>query len=222
MLITENNFKNGLNFLIISLYAFGSLALDVLLCFIIEPKIFGTSFRNFTNLEYIVSNITTSIVWGVASYLLIRKAKRKYDYDIFAHKESIGLRNWILCILLLAITVSLSYMDWNGFKVTIEFQNKGLGRFIFQYIYYAFETVLFLLVIIFSQEAGERWFNKKIIPWGGIFVALTWGLSHALSKGQLYVGIGVAILGFIYGVQYIICKKNLYIAFPLIFLMFIL
>lgn len=57
---------------------------------------------------------------------------------------------------------------------------------------------------------------------GGILVAVTWGLSHMFTKGELLTGILSSIDGLLYGILYIACKKNLLIAFPLIFLMFVL
>ncbi|MCR4649492.1 MAG: DUF6273 domain-containing protein [Lachnospiraceae bacterium] len=37
------------------------------------------------------------------------------------------------------------------------------------------------------------------MPFGGILVALTWGLGHWLSKGSLFAGIYTAIGGFVFG-----------------------
>jgi membrane protease YdiL (CAAX protease family) len=84
-------------------------------------------------------------------------------------------------------------------------------------LYYIFETGLFVLIIVFAQEAGEIWFKKSTIPWGGILVSLTWGLAHILAKGDLSVGL-IAFIGvLLYGSIYIISKNNLFIVFPFIF-----
>ena len=60
------------------------------------------------------------------------------------------------------------------------------------------------------------------IPYGGIVVALTWGLVHTLTKGDLMVGIGCAVSGFLYSVVYLLANRNVKIAFPFIAIMFIL
>lgn len=116
----------------------------------------------------------------------------------------------------------MSVISWNGFKVVKEFQYHGWINFIFQYLYYIFETGLFVLIIVFAQEAGEIWFKKSTIPWGGILVSLTSGLAHIFTKGDLSIGLFAFLGGLLYGSIYIISKKNLYIAFPFILLMFIL
>ncbi|MBP5636739.1 MAG: hypothetical protein J6X25_04390, partial [Bacteroidales bacterium] len=80
-----------------------------------------------------------------------------------------------------------------------EFKSRGPILFPFQYVYYLFEVMLVLLIIIFGQMAFEKWFNNNKIPFGGILVALTWGLGHWLSKGSLFAGIYTAIGGFVFG-----------------------
>lgn len=222
MIAKKNTFKKGYRFLELSLYAFGGLGIEALLVFFVEPLIFNKSFNNFSVTENILHWIITCIIWGGLSYLLIKKAKKSYDFNIFSYKDSIGLLNWIICFGLLATAVVISLIGWNGSKIVKEFIHNGWLKFIFQYIYYFFETILFVLIIVFAQKAGETWFSKKNIPWGGIFVALTWGLAHIFTKGELMVGISASVVGLLYGVAYLVSKKNLYIAFPLILLMFIL
>lgn len=222
MIVKKNTFKKGYNFLELSLYAFGGLGIEALLAFLIEPLIFNKSLNDFSVTETILHWVITCIIWGGLSYILIRKAKKSYDFNIFSYKDSIRLLNWIICLGLLATTIVISFVGWNGSKVVKEFVNLGLLKFTFQYIYYFFETILFVLIIVFAQKAGETWFNKKSIPWGGIFVALTWGLAHIFTKGDLMAGVYTLIVGLIYGITYLVSKKNLYIAFPLILLMFIL
>ena len=110
---------------------------------------------------------------------------------------------------------------FNGFKVLMEFQHFGWLKFIFQHIYYFFVILLVTLTIVFAQKAGELWFNNKI-PWGAIFIGLTWGLFHAFTQGNLLVGLYGCLLGFLFGTVYLLEKKNIYVAYWLILLMFIL
>ena len=222
MVIEKNTVKNGLNFFYLSLYAFAGLGLEVLLAFLIEPLIYGKNPNDFSIAENILHWTLTCIIWAVVSLTLIKVAKKKYSFDIFSYKDSIGLKNWILCFALLSISVIIHVIDWNGFKVEKEFFNNGWLKFIFQYIYYLFETTLFVLIIVFAQKAGDIWLRKKNIPWGGILVAITWGLAHVFTKGELSIGILTSLAGLLYGIVYLVSKKNLNIAYPLIFLMFVL
>lgn len=78
----------------------------------------------------------------------------------------------VLCII---ICLTSTWFDWNGSKVLQEFASKGMLKFVFQYIYYLFEVMLFMLIIVYGQKACEVWFKRTNIPYGGIVVALTWG-----------------------------------------------
>ena len=93
-------------------------------------------------------------------------------------------------------------MDWGGSKLLIELQRNGALKFTFQYIYYLFEVVLFMLIIVYGQKAFEVWFKKVNIPYGGIVVALTWGMGHWFTKGSLAAGLYTAVGGFCFGVVY--------------------
>ena len=61
----------------------------------------------------------------------------------------------------------------------------GISVFLLQHLYYLLESALILFIIVFGQEAGESLFpvrRTSLIPWGGIFCALTWGMLHGLTK----------------------------------------
>jgi len=68
--------------------------------------------------------------------------------------------------------------------------------------------MLVLLIIIFGQTAFEKWFNNNKIPFGGILVALTWGLGHWLSKGSLITGLYTAVGGFVFGSAYLLTRRE--------------
>lgn len=213
--------KKGLAFFALSLLAFAGMSSEVLLAFFIEPLVYGKGLWEFSTREIIGHWLMTCILVLIIIYLLVMLAKKKLAFDIFSQKSTIGMKRWVLCFGLLVVSIVMSAVLWNGLKVVKEFQNLGWLKFIFQYLYYFFETGLFVLIIIFAQEAGEIWFKNSNIPWGGIMVALTWGLAHIFSK-DLSVGIFAFLEGLLYGCAYVTSKKNLFIAFPVIFLMFVL
>ena len=106
-------------------------------------------------------------------------------------------------------------------KVVKEFLYHGWLKFIFQYLYYAFE-VDFSSNYYICSKCREIWFKNEKIPWGGILLALTWGIAHIFTKGDLLVGVYSSLGGILYGGVYLICKKNVLLAYPIILLMFIL
>ena len=218
----KNTMKSGFIFLILALLAFAGLGLEMLLAFLIEPLIYGIGLNEFSTGQNIVHWIVTCILWGISAFLLLSFAKRNFGFDVLANKQKIKTVNWILCFVCLAIAIIISLIDWNGFKPAKEFIYNGWLKFIFQYIYYIFETLLVYLIIIFGQEAGDQWFKQNKIPYGGILAALTWGLIHWLTKGDLVVGLLSLVFALLFGIVYLLTNKNSYIAFPFVLLMLIL
>lgn len=219
---TKKNTKHGFIFLLLALLAFAGLGLEMLTAFLIEPLIYGHSLDEFTTTQNITHWITICVVWGVSAFLLLFFAKKKMDFDIFISRDNIKILNWILCFAVLTISIIISIIDWNGLKPVKEFIYNGWLKFIFQYIYYVFETVLVLLIVVFGQASGEKLFKSNKIPYGGILAGLTWGLVHMLTKGDIIVGLWSFALSILFGIVYLLAKKNVRIAFPFILLMFIL
>ncbi|MBO5303174.1 MAG: hypothetical protein J6A92_03905 [Lachnospiraceae bacterium] len=128
---------------------------------------------------------------------------------------------WVAVACFVILTLAISYADWNGSKVWIEFQANGWLKFIFQYIYYIFETALVLLILIFGQKACELWFHNTKIPYGGIIVALTWGIAHFFTKDYM-TGVLSMISGFAFGSVYLLTNRDVRKAYWLLFAMFVL
>lgn len=216
-----NNKKvSSWDYLSLALYAFGGLGMEALLAFMIEPMIYGHGMSEWTTGQSILHWILTCIIWGIFMVYLIKTSKKNYNFDILSNNGKMNTLNWIIAIVCIVIAIMQSYIDWNGFKVVKEFQRNGLLKFTFQYIYYLFETGLFLLIIVFAQKAGDTFFKNDKIPWGGIAVAITWGLAHIFTKGSLIVGLQASLGGLLFGIVYLATKKDIKLAFPLIFIMF--
>ena len=214
--------EKGWDYFCLSLLAFGGLGLEVLLAFVIEPMFFKTPMQNWSSTQNVIHWIATCTVWGLVAYLLVRDAKRNLNFSIFQVTAKPSWGQWIGIVACVILSLIISYLSWDGFKVLKEFAYNGWLKFIFQYIYYVFETVLFLLIIVFGQQAFEKWFKHSGFPYGGIVVALTWGLVHTLTKGDLIVGVTCAAGGLLYGIVYLLANRNVRIAFPVLVIMFIL
>lgn len=89
-------------------------------------------------------------------------------------------------------------------------------------IYYAFETALFTLILVFGHKAFELWLGKTNFPYGGVVLALTWGLVHILTKGSILIGLLGALGGFMYGAVYLLANRDIRKVLPILFLMFIM
>ena len=130
--------------------------------------------------------------------------------------------SWGLVAAGAALKIYASVMDWGGFKVYLEWKSHGTLLFIFQYIYYVFETLLFTLILVFAQLAFETWFKNRKIPYGGIVMGLTWGLAHIFTKGSLLIGLEGVAIGLLFGSLYLLLNRNLKGTMVLFFLLFVL
>lgn len=211
----------GSDFLWLAMDAFGGLGLEVVYAFWLEPAVYGVPMEEFTPGQTILHWILTCVTWGIVAYVLIRKAKGKYRFPILDKGKEMRIWQWGLCALFLAIAFWIDYVSWGGFKVYLEFVRRGPLLFVFQYMYYMFETMLFLLIIVFGQRACELWFRKGTVPYGGILCGLTWGLAHLFTK-DLSTGLLGIVIGFAMGSVYLLVNRDFRKAYVLLFLLFVL
>ncbi len=229
---TTSRFKEGLKFLEYALDAFAVIGFELLLAYVVEPMIFD----NRTMKEYeawmtILHWVITCTGWGIGIALIIRECKNKSGIDLFSdfkatglfkNCEKISLIQWVMIVAGVVICLISTWIDWSGSKVLAELAYRGPLLFVFQYIYYLFEVALVLLIIVFGQMAFEKWTGNNSIPFGGILVALTWGLGHWLTKGSLGTGLYTAFGGFVFGSAYVLTNRNLKLSYLLLCIMFIL
>lgn len=131
---------------------------------------------------------------------VLRTGEKKYGLKLFEGSlKTVKFWQWALVAAGAALKIYASVMDWGGFKVYLEWKSHGTLLFIFQYIYYMFETLLFTLILVFAQLAFETWFKNRTIPYGGIVMGLTWGLGHIFTKGSLLIGLEGVAIGLLFG-----------------------
>lgn len=179
-------------------------------------------------LQGVISYIFIYVFW-ISGIFVIRRLYRKNEVLHFSYTEKPTGKYIVFGILLLAVSFTVSYINWGGFKVYLELlygiQNGGtalgIAQFIAQYVYYFLETILFFNIIKYSQRAGELLFGNDKIPYGGIVAAATWGLLHIIFHGVID-GLTTTFIALLMGVAYLVMRKNPKYAFILIFLMFIL
>lgn len=213
--------ETGWGYLLLASLAFAGLGLEVILAFVLEPMLYGAPMREWSVLQNIAHWILTCVLWGIVSALLILFVKKHWHIDLFEKGAKLKAWQWGLVLFFLVFSLVYSYIDWGGSKVLMELRYNGWLKFIFQYIYYIFETVLVMLILIFGQKAFEQWFRKPNIPYGGIILALTWGIAHFFTKG-IATGIACMISGLAFGSAYLLVNRDIRKAFPLLLAMFVL
>ena len=212
----------GWDYFSLGMLAFAGLGLEVLYAYLLEPILYGVTMQDWNTSQIIIHWIITCISWGMVGHLLIRASKKKYEFNLFQRVDKMEKWQWVSVILCVVLALVASYIDWKGFKVVREFQSKGILLFTFQYIYYAFETVLFMLIIIFTQKAFEVWGERENVPYGGIICGITWGLAHAFTKGSIWIGLEGIVLGFLLGVTYLLVNRDIKKTYIALFIMFAL
>lgn len=212
--------KLGWKYLVLALCAFAGLGGEAILAFGLEPLLYGCTMAQWSTVQSISHWLLTCALWGGVMVWLVRRAN-KLGFDLFRKGEPMTVPRWVLVGMCIVFSLAVSYLDWHGFKVIKEFRANGWLKFIFQYLYYFFETGLVTLIIVFGQKAFESWFGHENFPYGGILAALTWGLAHVLTKGSLMAGLVSALGGFLYGVSYLLVKRDIRLTYFVVLLMFV-
>ncbi len=156
------------------------------------------------------------------SYLIIKYVEKKQGWNVLEKTTKLKGWQWVVAFSGIIFALIRSYYAWNGFKPYIEFLSNGAYGFVLQYIYYFFEVILFTLIIVFGQKAFEHFFKKENIPYGGIVVALTWGLVHWFTKGTFFDGLYGMVNGFLFGGMYLLMGRDVKKSFLLLYFMFII
>lgn len=180
-------------------------------------------------------NILKSYI-GVASFfvfsILLYTAvplltERKIPIEL--QKESSAKSGF--CAIVIALTVIILKMvlfqqetpkfisEYSNF-----FQTSGYIGIIgasLQHLYYFAEMVLCCYMLRIFQKAGEGIFRYKKIPYGGIALGVLWGfIVHTISKG-ISVGVYMFVISVVWGAIYLITKKNRWLTYFLMTIMFI-
>ena len=212
--------KDKCIFLILALSAFLALGLEAVLAFWLEPGLFGTAMSEWSDRQNILHWLFTCALWGCTVIGLIYAAK-KYEFNLFERGKRALSWQWIVITVLLICNMIISWLDWNGSKIIKEFFANGPVKFVFQYIYYTFEATLILLILAFGQKAYESWTQKNNIPFGGILLAVTWGVAHFFTQ-DFRTGVISIISALSFGCVYLLTNRDIRKTFPIVWVMFVL
>ncbi|MEK3758788.1 hypothetical protein MKZ07_10105 [Paenibacillus sp. FSL P4-0338] len=206
------------DYLALALYAFAGFGLEIVLSMLL-PSILGVRSSEYTLIHHCIHWGLTCLLWGSMALFLIRLSKRKYDFDMMNLHAAPDAKEWLLAVVVSVIAIAATTIVWEGFKPVQEY--KDAVRFVFQNIYYLFEAALILLTIAFGQKFGETLFKRDRLPYGGIFLALTWGLIHILLQGGA-TGVYAFFMSLLYGTIYIMLRKNVRYSYLVIAVVFVL
>ena len=197
----------------LSLLSFGAFMLEYLSIFVIEAIVLHVDIQNYTAHQRSVHCIIMSFMWAVFIGILLLFSKKHYRFPTRGNQEDkISLKNWIITLACFTGCKIMTFIDWHTLKVIGEAQSKTIFQFCSQYLYYIFEVMLVILIIIYGQKAVETFIKKEnSIPFGGIILAMTWGIFHFVSRGvgiEIWNGISTIIFSVLSGLIYIKLNRN--------------
>jgi len=215
-----------LTYLYLALYAFALVGLELVLL-AVEPLL-GLPEDGFW--AQIVHWALTIFVWMVGAVGFLTLALRRTDFGLRGEaKPRMGVVRWLAVAALVVVTLASQWTIQGGVVPPVAEHNALVERFgdagtvawFVQVAYYFAEVLVIVLIIGFGQIAGERWFRRKWIPWGGILLAMTWGLVHFLTQ-DVATGIYGIALSLVMGAVHTLARNNLFITYPLLLALFIL
>lgn len=203
-------------YLWLSLLSFGAFMLEYFSVFVIESIILHVDIWNYTTNSRSVHCMIMAFMWAVVIAALLIFSQKRFHFPLRKNREDkLSLKNWFIASACLIGCKILTFIDWHTLKVVGEAQGKNTYQFCAQYLYYIFEVMLVLLIILYGQKAIETLLKKESpIPFGGMILAVTWGAFHFVSRGvglEIWNGISTMIFSVLSGVMYLrLNKKCLY------------
>ena len=170
------------NYLWLSLLSFGAFMLEFFAIFVIESAFLNVDIWNYTTNQRSIHHIIMAFMWAVVIVMLLFFSRKYFNFPSGRNKEEkISLKNWLITFACLIGCKIMTFIDWHTLKIIGEAHNKNTYQFITQYLYYIFEVMLVILIIIYGQKAIETLLKKESpIPFGGIILAMTWGAFSSL------------------------------------------
>lgn len=201
-----------------------------LLAPLFEPIYYG-------NLTTLLISVCQAIFWIPCIVVLYFQIKRFTGYKVFRRaKTQLSLKRSLIiyaCAVVPIFIVSAA-LGWE-LKVVFELGKRVTGMQLatnaVQYANGAVKLLLAIIMIELVQEAVELLYKGKYgkeIPWGGIALALVFGfleviVAYATGTGsvRMFAWLYVAFDA-LYGVIYVLSKKNFFITFFVSLIIYIL
>lgn len=194
-------------YLIICFWLFGAFLLEYFSLFVIEMWIFKMDIWHYTTNQRSVHHLIMVVLWTIYLISILAWSNKKLSFPRENKRFAITPKNLIVAIICLIACKVMTFIDWHTLKVIGEASGKNAFQFITQYMYYVMEVGIVLLIIMFGQKAFEVRINKESsIPFGGIVLALTWGIFHFVSRGvglEIWNGISCVLFSILSGIMYL-------------------
>ncbi len=185
----------------------------------------------YGNLNGMFLAISTIIIWGFEIVAIRMLAKNKFKICLFSkkNKETKGpsLLNIFIIFLLtfIPIMVISGMLGWN-LKIVDDFGQKiesiKITSVVSQYVESLFKILWTTIIIRLVQEGMEKIVvTKFVIPWGGIFLMLTFGILEIfLFEGKFKLM--YLFFNLIFGIIYLLANRRFATTYWVSYLLYIL
>ncbi len=209
-------------------YKYRDLQLGLLMYLLLLPEFVLFLTVGTENILKSYIGIASFFVFSILLYTAVPLlAERKFPIE--SQKEnSVKSGLWAIVIALIVIHLKMVLLNQEIPKFLSEYSNFyqasgyiGVIGASLQHLYYLAEMVLCCYMLRVFQKAGECLFSYKIIPYGGIALGVLWGfIVHTISK-SISVGFHMFIISVVWGAIYLVSKKNRWLTYFLMTIMFI-
>lgn len=200
-----------------SVFVFASFLLEYASIFAIEVPLLQFDIANYTTYQRSIHHLLTLSLWILYIGSILFYSYRKQH---FVGQRFVSKKNWLCVMVCLLGCKIMTFIDWHTFKIIGELQGKDAFSFLTQYLYYFAEMGIVLLIIIYGQKAFETYQHKcSNVPYGGIVLALTWGIFHFVSRGvglEIWNGISCVIFSILSGIMYVQLNRSYAYSFLII------
>lgn len=231
---SKRNIKKGLACIGLGLLLILLLCMDVAV-FCLEHVLYGDIMTNgMTVWQHCLHFVVICAVWGSGCTAVYRLAKGKALLpDLQDKGKPLSGSRVFLLFLIAAAGILFMSLDMPGLSLRLKplselrhflerYGRAGAAAFLLQHLYYLFESIIILFLIVFGQQGGELLFpfrrTRKVL-WGGIFCAMTWGMLHGLTK-DWETAVFCILLSVFFNLSYLAADRRLipaYLAVAAIF-----
>jgi hypothetical protein len=183
--------------------------------------------------------------------IVLIRAKMQPEIKLLFRPERVarpGLGRFAAALACICVSISAYYLFYGDFKLRILYEScqgiyggQGAVALLSLAAYCIGEMFIIVLLVCSVQRiAGER---GRLVPYGGLFLALTWGAAHFFIKGPVTGNIWMAldfkfwdigsaasitagtyyvVVGLLIGIVFNLLNKDFRYAFPAAALLYLL
>ena len=218
--------KSAINYFILALICF------LFIISALSASLFTPLFKkvNYGQRLPLLNAIYIFILWIIEIDVIIVILYKKNKFDILNIKREKEELSVLRILILFGITLAPIFLisgllGWK-LKIVDDLGERITGDFLtFQLCEYGKAIpklfIVAIMIRLFQDGMEKIVITKYQIPWGGIFVMLTFGLYELLTYDHSF-GIFYFFFPLIYGTIYLVSKRNVFITFLLSFFIYLL